>query len=1006
MKKIITPFLLFLMISVSLSAKNLEDYIQRTFVGPNGKEIVEIKVPDGRPPIGYRRNDRRNIDELRNIRNVVILDNVPSFDWSYGCSATAAAMQAGYYDRTTYPNMYAGPTNNGLMPLNNSVWGESGGGEGASGECPLSATHQGYDDRTIFGHADDFWIEYGSSEQDPYISDNLDQHVLGDCTGDYMGTNQSYWSNTDGSTTFYNNTDGAPLNNFSECEDYTTPRKDGCHGLRDFYESRGYSIVTNYNQYILGYNDNTQGFTFDQFMDEIDAGRPLLIHVVGHTMLAVGYNSETEEIYINNTWDYSTHTMQWGGIYYDMQHYAVSVIELIPNETPDGIPVTFNLFDSYGDGWGYLEQENYIEIEDYHITYDNGTEEQITIYLNPGEYTYTYTANDGYGDENSWTITLADGTEIGSGEGGDNGTTEHSFTLEEESETYLAPVNLAIQQNENNTIFNWEMPNDGDEFEEGFEYEILENWINIDNDEDQNSWLIYDLETVAHSGDACAASASWTITTGPLSPDNWLISSEITVSNTSELHFWAAAQDPNYPSDHYSVKISTSGTDLANFTDEVFTETLVDDVWHEIVVDLSDYSGETINIAWQHHDSYDMFYMKIDDVSVINSDTREILFSNNFDTYNSRRLQNKSYKKFQQIDNQLVPQNSRILENFNVFLNDVLVGSTAEMLWEFSELEIGETYTFGVQAIYTDGLSEISSITYTVNEGEILLGDVDFNEEVNSFDAALTLQYSIELDPLPTIDPIPWEQERLIAAEVSGDEIISAFDAALILQYGVGIIDVFPIETRETAPENPDITISIEDDCFVFAVDNDLIGFSVSTSEENIVLGTPQISNWSNTLSVINNENGFRFGIASTESVTNNVEFLRIPFSNAICDEITFEVSANDNSQTITVPNILDNENNQTSPLIDNLSGNYPNPFNPTTTISYSVANENYVEIVIYNVKGQKVKTLVNETIKSGNHNVTWNGDNFSQSKVSSGIYFCKTKIGKKEFIKKLILMK
>ena len=68
------------------------------------------------------------------------------------------------------------------------------------------------------------------------------------------------------------------------------PRRDGCHGMRLFAESRGYSVVTNFSQYIYGYDGNTQGFTFDNFKAEIDAGRPVLIQLEGHTMLGYGYN--------------------------------------------------------------------------------------------------------------------------------------------------------------------------------------------------------------------------------------------------------------------------------------------------------------------------------------------------------------------------------------------------------------------------------------------------------------------------------------------------------------------------------------------------------------------------------------------------------------------------------------------------------------------------------------------------------------------------------------------
>ncbi|HOE91117.1 MAG TPA: choice-of-anchor J domain-containing protein, partial [Candidatus Cloacimonadota bacterium] len=88
------------------------------------------------------------------------------------------------------------------------------------------------------------------------------------------------------------------------------------------------------------------------------------------------------------------------------------------------------------------------------------------------------------------------------------------------------------------------------------------------------------------------------------------------------------------------------------------------------------------------------------------------------------------------------------------------------------------------------------------------------------------------------------------------------------------------------------------------------------------------------------------------------------------------------------------------------LVGNYPNPFNPTTTISYNLANDSHVSIDIYNVKGQKVKTLVNDRVTAGTHNVVWNGKDDSGKNVGSGIYFFNMKAGKYTSTRKMILMK
>jgi len=88
------------------------------------------------------------------------------------------------------------------------------------------------------------------------------------------------------------------------------------------------------------------------------------------------------------------------------------------------------------------------------------------------------------------------------------------------------------------------------------------------------------------------------------------------------------------------------------------------------------------------------------------------------------------------------------------------------------------------------------------------------------------------------------------------------------------------------------------------------------------------------------------------------------------------------------------------------LSGNYPNPFNPTTTIQYQLKENSHVNLEIFNMKGQKVKTLVNTDMEAGYHNAVWNGTDQNGRGVSSGIYFYKMKAGRYTSTKKMILMK
>ncbi len=86
---------------------------------------------------------------------------------------------------------------------------------------------------------------------------------------------------------------------------------------------------------------------------------------------------------------------------------------------------------------------------------------------------------------------------------------------------------------------------------------------------------------------------------------------------------------------------------------------------------------------------------------------------------------------------------------------------------------------------------------------------------------------------------------------------------------------------------------------------------------------------------------------------------------------------------------------------------NFPNPFNPFTTFSFSIPNKSKIEFSIYNIKGQKVKDLINETFENGSHSIIWNGHDESSKFVSSGVYLYKLNVnGKTVAVKKCLLLK
>jgi len=85
---------------------------------------------------------------------------------------------------------------------------------------------------------------------------------------------------------------------------------------------------------------------------------------------------------------------------------------------------------------------------------------------------------------------------------------------------------------------------------------------------------------------------------------------------------------------------------------------------------------------------------------------------------------------------------------------------------------------------------------------------------------------------------------------------------------------------------------------------------------------------------------------------------------------------------------------------------NYPNPFNPVTTIAFNVPKASNVTVEVFNLKGHKVKTLVHGWLSTGLQQLTWNGTNDMGKTVASGIYFCKVKGNNFHSTQKMMMLK
>lgn len=158
---------------------------------------------------------------------------------------------------------------------------------------------------------------------------------------------------------------------------------------------------------------------------------------------------------------------------------------------------------------------------------------------------------------------------------------------------------------------------------EGFEdpnMSLPTGWTVIDNDGDGNNWYVLNNSQSSsggynvHSGDGHATSASYN--GAALTPDNWLITPQINLTTNSTLTFWVAGQDSAWASEYFSVYVATSPTVAAFTATTAVTSGTATGTMTQYTVDLSSYTGQSVYIAFRHHNVTDMFRLNLDDVQI------------------------------------------------------------------------------------------------------------------------------------------------------------------------------------------------------------------------------------------------------------------------------------------------------------------------------------------------------------------------------------------------------
>lgn len=329
--------------------------------------------------------------------------------------------------------------------------------------------------------------------------------------------------------------------------------------------------------------------------------------------------------------------------------------------------------------------------------------------------------------------------------------------------------------------------------------------------------------------------------------------------------------------------------------------------------------------------------------------------------------------------------------------------------------------TTNVCAIVSDGtLSDSTEFALTINP-EPSPGDVDNNGEIEAYDAAITGQYSANMDPLPAEDPRPWSQWRLDRADVDGDGSVLAYDASLILQHVLGISSISSVAngTQHTNSQEDQPTLTYT---------RTTEGLTISAANTRVLYGANLLIEYDSTR-VTFNEIRENLAAQEYEFVVNDItgSELHLAFMTASpprSGEISLSLPFDQTEETsveireilnngdpiyhtldLTMPTGIDQGTNL--PVSNELQPNFPNPFNPTTTIRYGVKQPAPVTLQVYSVQGELVQTLVREWQGPGYHDIVWNGTDQTGNRVASGVYFYRLTIGNiYQDVRRMLLLK
>lgn len=336
------------------------------------------------------------------------------------------------------------------------------------------------------------------------------------------------------------------------------------------------------------------------------------------------------------------------------------------------------------------------------------------------------------------------------------------------------------------------------------------------------------------------------------------------------------------------------------------------------------------------------------------------------------------------------------------------ISSTPYFQMVREDLEFGTTYFWRVRGVNLNGPGAYSTVfQFTTYNPPIVLGDVDLNGSIQAYDAGLVLKY--------TVSAVLFNKEKIRNANVTIDEFITPFDASVILQYTTGLISALPYGGVQMTNGR-----LIYDGTTTFSDGKYCVNFNVS-DKSNIYSFLSEITSASpgfridsvltlrqNTLFAEKLEaNRHLGGLAGVTPIWESTAgpIVRVYVSTISggsgLPSLKVKYRFNEMPEDSVFTGNITAVENENLPQTFGILGNYPNPFNPSTKINFTMVANGDVEVIIYDVLGNEVFRKHEENLAAGTHSIYFNGEG-----MPSGIYIAALRSGGLRVFHKMMLVK